>query len=157
MHQSDKFQYYFVKYAFIFFGSLFFVVFIALILTNAEITINVEKENATFQNIFPFFLFPLIFGLIGLYLNKKLKLVKLNDSQFEISDSNYQRISNWEDIEKIKMLRLVAPPMYTVKFLDEDKAHLFVTRNSFISIAVYTWDLSEMGKIIKRKKRQLGI
>ena len=157
MHQSSIFQYYFIKYGLVYFGLLFYIIPFILVTFKLEITSNGMKENATFENMIPCFILALVSITIGIYMKSKTKLARISNSEIELSDYGYHRKSSWQEIERIRMIRFVAPPLFSVKFKDEEKSHYFVSQNWFVWLGFFTWDLSEMGKLIKRKKIQLGI
>ena len=52
---------------------------------------------------------------------------------------------------------LVFPPLYSLKIKDLDETIWFTTEARFISINGFIIENSEMGELITKKKRELGI
>lgn len=61
------------------------------------------------------------------------------------------------DVESLSLIQFVYPPLYRIKIKGSEDIHWFNTENQFINAGGFTSDTSEMGTLIKKKKRELGI
>jgi hypothetical protein len=61
------------------------------------------------------------------------------------------------DIEVISQIQFVYPPLYKIKIKDSDSILWFNTEAKYFNIAGFVTDISDMGELIKKKKKELGI
>ena len=106
----------------------------------------------------------LIFGLIGIgcflifiAIKDKFVIVKLGGQNVTINNGENERIINWIEVESLSLLQFVYPPLYKLKVKGDNKVYWFNTESQFINVGGFTSDTSEMGALIKKKKRELGI
>lgn len=147
-----------MKYGILLTGTLFLVNPLWILIDpNATVTVNGEQQLATITDSITLSIIPIIFISIGIVFYLKLRQINFSYSEIKIYDNLIEIKKTWLDVDKIKMFRSVAPPLYSIKFKGEHRTHWFVTKIWFISIPFYTWDLSEMGDVIQQKKKALRI
>ncbi len=83
--------------------------------------------------------------------------VKLGGQNITIFESNQTETVNWLEVESLKQLIFIEPPLYKLRIKDQEGYYLFVSQPYFLSFGFGTIDASDMGSFIKRKKRELGI
>ncbi len=106
----------------------------------------------------------LVFGLIGIVcfpiyiaLKDKFVIVKLGGQNFTIKNEASEKKVNWMEMESFSLMQFIYPPLYKMKFKGDNKIYWFITENKFIRVSGFIKDLSEMGDLIQKKKRELGI
>lgn len=104
------------------------------------------------------YLIPLVlsFYFLGLWMYVYGRLVRLEirDGGFVLDDSREEEFVKWDQVEAIKIIPFFTPPLYKMRLKDREKAVLFVTGKTYVSVFFFSLDYSEMGKLIKAKKRQ---
>lgn len=155
--ESDKFAFVGLKYGLLLLGLLFLTIPTINLIDPELATFNGENKR---MDTFSFLLFMLI-GTLGilvfLLFQSKFVLVKLGNQSIEIRRGKERLAINWLDIESVVLLPFVFPPLYKLRIKGRDGYFLFATQRSGLSIAGYTRDFSDMGSLIKKKKRELGI
>lgn len=155
--QSDKLYYRLFKYGLLFVGLLL----LSLSLTSwfAPESMTVNGETGT-QDIFV----TLIFGLLGLVfilifvvIKDKFAIIKFGNQTIRIEHSGQELVVNWMDVEVISQIQFVYPPLYKIKIKDSDSILWFNTEAKYFNIAGFVTDISDMGELIKKKKKELGI
>lgn len=61
------------------------------------------------------------------------------------------------EVESLSLFQFFYPPLYKLKVKGDNKVYWFNTENKFIMASRLIKDLSEMGGLIQKKKRELGI
>lgn len=125
--QSDRTVYYTFKYLPFFIG-LFFIAF--------PIIAYLNPENAAFQGepgphdpwtTVIFILAGILVGLIPFLYIDKLVLVELNKQAIRITKGDKVIELNWLDVETVKMLPTVFPPLYKLRLKNYGDYFLFNT------------------------------
>lgn len=155
--ESDRTVFYTFKY-------LPFVV--GLFFIGLPLIMHLDPENSTFNGEPgpPDFWSTVIFVLIGilvclipfLYMDK-LVVVELSNQNIKIIKGDSIIEVNWLDVETIKMLPTIFPPLYKLRLKNYGDYFLFNTTRWGAQFMFFTWDWSDMGALIKRKKKELGI
>lgn len=83
--------------------------------------------------------------------------IQLGGQNITILDDEENRVVNWFDVDSLTKYWLVFPPLYRLRIKDEDGYYLFTTQTAFIDTGVGTVDLSSMGSLIRRRKKELDI
>ncbi|MCH7397738.1 hypothetical protein MM236_07055 [Belliella sp. DSM 107340] len=119
--------------------------------------VNGEKMA---QNI----VITLVFGVIGIVcfpifiaIKDKFVIVKLGGQNVIIKNGEYERKINWMEVESLSLIQFVYPPLYKLKIKGDNKVYWFNTDNEFIKASGFVKDFSDMGDLIQKKKRELGI
>lgn len=155
--ESDRTVFYTFKY-------LPFVV--GLFFIGLPLIMHLDPENSTFNGEPgpPDFWSTVIFVLIGilvclipfLYMDK-LVVVELSNQNIKIIKGDSIIEVNWLDVETLKMLPTIFPPLYKLSLKNYGDYFLFNTTSWGAQFMFFTWDWSDMGALIKRKKKELGI
>jgi hypothetical protein len=108
---------------------------------------------------------PLTFivsGIIGVtlivlfFLTKdKFAVVEIGNQTITIKHNGDVKTFQWLEIESISQFQFIFPPLYSLKI--KDQTIWFNTEPKFISVGGYTTENSEMGNLIRKKKRELDI
>jgi hypothetical protein len=96
-------------------------------------------------------------GLIPFLYIDKLVAVELNKQNIKIIKGDNVIEVNWIDVETVKMLPTIFPPLYKLRLKNYGDYFLFNTKRWGAQFIVFAWDLSDMGQLIKKKKQELGI
>lgn len=81
--------------------------------------------------------------------------MRISNNEFDFSARGEKIIKNWNEVENIKKYWFLAPPLYSVRFENEDKTYFFTTRYFCIVVPFYVFDISEMGSFIKKRKNDI--
>lgn len=104
-----------------------------------------------------FISFGILVALIPfLYLDKHV-IVRMNNQNLKLVKGDQVIEVSWLDVESVKILRLVSPPLYKLRLKNYDGYFLFNTSAWSVQFMGITSDLSDMGALIKKKKRELGV
>ena len=95
--------------------------------------------------------------LIWLGIKDKVVPVKLGGQNITIYQGDAEKKVNWFDVESIQQQFFIQPPIYRLKIKDKAGYYLFVTQPYSIQLPFFTMDISGMGGLIKKKKKELGI
>jgi hypothetical protein len=63
----------------------------------------------------------------------------------------------WDDVERVQILPGFFPPLYKLHLKNYDSYFLFNTKQTGASALFITWNYSDMGEMIKKKKKELNI
>jgi len=104
----------------------------------------------------------IVFGIIGVILivlffsiKDKFAVVEIGNQIITIKHNGDVKTFQWLEIESISQFQFIFPPLYSLKI--KDQTIWFNTEPKFISVGGYTTDNSEMGNLIRKKKRELDI
>lgn len=155
--ESDKSVYYTFKYLPFAIGLLFIA---------GPLLAHIFPENATFNGEPgpPDFWSTAIFVLVGAVLLLipflyiwKLVIVQLSNDMIRIKKANEVVELTWLDVDDVRMLPGIFPPLYKLRIKNYEGYFLFNTGRWGAQFLISTWDWSEMGNLIKRKQKELGM
>ena len=95
--------------------------------------------------------------LVFLYFKESYVMVEIGNQAIRIKDGNEELLVNWIDVESVSLLYFIFPPLYKLRIKGYDDYFLFTTGRTGLQIAGFTKDMSEMGDLINKKKKELGI
>lgn len=105
-----------------------------------------------------------IFGLLGilaflvfLVVRNKFVVVEMGNQTIKNKTNGQDKSISWLDVEEVKLIQFLYPPLYKLKVKGEDNTIWFNTEPNYISISGFVRDTSEMGRLISKKKRELEI
>lgn len=121
------------------------------------VTINGQKRQLDETDL----LISLIVGLISLVIffaiKHKFAQVDLAGNKVTI-DNSYEIIEvSWTDVEFVKRIPFIKPPLYRIKVKNMNKTYLFTTQPKFFRVGNSVVDTSEMGNRISKMKSELEI
>jgi hypothetical protein len=155
--QSNKTYHRIFKYGLLGIGILFLVISLISWFSPQLIVLNGEsiERNLTIT---------LVFSMIGIFLitlffliKEKFVLARMGNQTIVIKNGELEETVNWLDVESLSLVQFVYPPLYRIKIKGIEKTFCFNTDNYFVNAGGFTTDLSEMGNMIQKKKRELGI
>lgn len=155
--ESNNLYHYFLKYLFLGLGIILSITSILSWFFPELFRINGVKME---QNIVT----TLFFGMIGIIcfplfiaIKDKFLIVKLGGQNVTIKNGENERKINWMEVESLSLIQFVYPPLYKLKVKGDEKVYWFNRENEFIKASGFVKDLSDMGDLIQKKKRELGI
>jgi hypothetical protein len=103
----------------------------------------------------------MVFILIGVFLiiiffliKNKFVLTSMGNQSIVIKKGEWEENVNWLDVESLSLMQFVYPPLYRIKIEGIEMAFWFNIENHFVIAGGFTTDLSDMGDLIQKKKRE---
>ena len=155
--ESDKSVYYTFKYLPLAMGLFFGLIPLLGHLSPENSTFNGEPGPPDFWTTIIFVLIRLLFILISILLIGKLVIVEMNNQDIKIKKGNKVIEVSWLDVDSVDMVPTVFPPLYKLRLKNYEGYFLFNTTRWVAQLMMFTWDWSDMGGLIKKKKNELGI
>jgi len=155
--KSNKKYHFAFKFAFLILGFLTWTILIFSWIAPTQIEINGEIGPTDFLTTVIIVLIGLVFILLFFAIKDKFAIVELGNQNVRIKIGDEEKLVGWYDIDSLKQIQFVSPPLYSLKIKHSDETIWFNTEARFISISGFTIDTSAMGELIKKKKRELGI
>jgi hypothetical protein len=155
--ESNRTYHYFFKYAFLVVGILIAIVPVISFVFPDSVEINGETGSTDLTTTIIMGLLGLIAILVFFVIKDKFAIVELRNQTITIKQDGEERTLNWLDIDSVSQIQFVQPPLYKLKTKDSGETIWFNTEPQYISINGFTSDLSEMGELITKKKRELGL
>jgi len=155
--ESDRSVYYTFKYLPVFAGLFFMAMPLLAHLNPENSTFNGEPGAPDIWTTILFILIGFLVGLISLLLNSKLVIVEMNSQKLKIKKGDKEIELSWLDVEAVSMVPTVFPPLYKLRLKNYGDYFLFNTTRWGAQLMFFTWDWSDMGSLIKKKKNELGI
>jgi hypothetical protein len=111
-------------------------------------------QDQSWPHVFGAILIPLAFG-VCLYIGtsgfrNRFKYVAIGKDKIIVKKKNGEVEYNWLDVERISLIRVWS--LYELKLKGEEKFYFTAYGDTS-----FTGDLSDMGVIINKMKRELGI
>ena len=157
MHQSNTLNYIVLKYVTLAFGAYLLLMTLLLLFDPTfDVTVNGVKRPAEPGDSL-FTLIPAIFLLL-LYLVYGRRVVKMQISrnEFVFTTGGQEQTRAWKEVEEVKRYWLVAPPVYSVTF-EDGETYYFNSGLFFIVTPFYVFDLSEMGRFIMKRRKDIAL
>ncbi len=145
----------------------------SLLVTVGLIIFFVPQEYATgeFESSTTHWLDSMIFLSIGVLLilvnllfRHKVMAISLRPTGFQYSDGENTIKYDWVEVEKLRRIGFISPPAYKLKLKSTGEHIIFVTesvKGNYVEVRIpglnFIVDFSQMGKEIKRIKRDYGI
>jgi hypothetical protein len=155
--ESNRTYHYFFKYAFLVVGILIAIVPVISFVFPDSVEINGETGSTDLTTTIIMGLLGLIAILVFFVIKDKFAIVELRNQTITIKQDGEERTLNWLDIDSVSQIQFVQPPLYKLKTKDSGETIWFNTEPQYISINGFNSDLSEMGELITKKKRELGL
>ena len=121
------------------------------------VTINGQKRQLNETELLIFLIVGLISLVIFFAIKHKFVLVDLAGNKVSINNFHEVIESKWTDVDFVKMIPFIKPPLYRIKLKNLNKTYLFTTQPKYFRIGSSVVDRSEMGKCISKMKRELEI
>ena len=122
-----------------------------------SVEINGETGSTDFTTTIVMALLGLLAILVFFVIKDKFAIVEIKNQTITIKQNGEERTVNWLDVVSVSQIQFIQPPLYKLKTKDSDETIWFNTEPHYVSINGFTSDLSEMGELITKKKRELGL
>lgn len=126
-------------------------------LAGESIIVNGEEKFLDFFDLLIVFAIGLTFVILWLLIKDRVVNVKLGGQNITIFENGETEIINWMEVQSLKQLIFIEPPLYKLRIKNQSGYYLFVTQPIFLNFGFGIIDGSEMGAFIKKKKRELRI
>jgi hypothetical protein len=122
-----------------------------------SVTVNGEPSNFDIYDYVIIGGITILSIILQLLFGPHFVSVKLGGQNITILDHEPEEVINWMNVESMSKFLIIFPPLYKLKIKNEEGYYLFTTKPTYIDTGIGTVDLSSMGSLIKRKKKDLGI
>ncbi|MGC3946495.1 MAG: hypothetical protein QM762_18555 [Chryseolinea sp.] len=155
--RSNEGYHYFFKYALAGFAVLIASFSITSWFDPESITMNGEPGTRDLVLTVVTSLVSVLFFLFFLLIKDKFAIVELSNQSIKIEHLGEEDVIPWRDIEYVKLIQFVSPPLYRLKVKSWDETIWFNTQPHYFEFNGFVSDQSDMADLIKKKKRELGI
>ena len=158
MYKSNNIGFYGIKYFPLVCGIILLILgFWIIIDPTFEVTVNEVKRKAILTDCIVPFSFAVALFILHFTLGQRVVKMTVTNSSLEFDFKGKRITKSWKEVETIKKYRLVAPPLYSVSFEDDDKSYFFNSGYFFITTPFFVFDLSEMGNFIKERRKRFNL
>lgn len=155
--ESNKTYYYLFKYSFMVVSVVLILGAVVSWVSPELITVNGEPGTRDLLMTAIFGLLGMLAFLVFLLVRNKFVVVEMGNQTIKIKTNGQDKSISWLDVEEVKLIQFVYPPLYKLKVKNDESTIWFNTEPEFISISGFVRDTSEMGRLINKKKGELGI
>ena len=155
--ESNKTYHYLFKYSLLGVSILLTVGAIVSWIAPESMTVNGQSGTQDLSTTLIFALIALIVFLVFLLIRDNFAIVTLGNQTIKIKHKGQEKTISWLEVEKVKLIQFVYPPLYRLRTKDNEETIWFNTESNYIRINGFITDISDMGGLIKKKKRELGI
>lgn len=121
------------------------------------ITLNGAPATQDIFNTSILALIAVLAFLLFLLIRDKFVIVELGNQSIKIKQKGQEKTISWLEVDQIKLIPFVYPPLYKLRSKGDAETVWFNTEPHYVGVNGFVSDLSEMGALIKRKKRELNI
>lgn len=155
--ESNRTYHYVFKYGLLGFSILFTLWSVVSWVAPEITTVNGRPGTQDPWTTIIFALCGLLTFLVFLLIRDNFAIVALGHQTVEIRRNGQRKTISWLDVEELRLIQFVYPPLYKLKTKGCDDTIWFNTEPRYISIGGVVTDMSEMGRLIQRKKKELRI
>ncbi|MBT1706446.1 hypothetical protein [Chryseosolibacter indicus] len=155
--ESNRTYYYLFKYSLLGVSILLAIVAIVSWIAPELMTVNGQPGARDLLTTLIFALIAVIAFLVFLLIRDKFAIVELGNQTVKIKHNGQDKAISWLEVEEVKLIQFIYPPLYKIRIKDSDETIWFNTESNYISVNGFVIDTSDMGDLIKKKKRELGI
>ncbi|MDO1451770.1 hypothetical protein Q0590_36185 [Rhodocytophaga aerolata] len=155
--ESSKNAYFTFKYGLLLLGVLFTLFPILCFVSLENITYNGKPGPPPLWDLVEIMLIGLLIIALNLLLQRKLYFASLGGQKVRLQNGKRVVEENWMEVDSVKLIPIVFPPLYKITFKNREGYFLFTSGQFGINLFGFTIDWSDMGSLIKKKKRELGI
>jgi hypothetical protein len=153
--RSSIINHYILKFCPLVIGLLFITIAGQAFIFPENAAFITESENLL--TIVIHFLIGLLFIILYLFFKGRYAVAEIKNRSLRFIQSGAVIERNWIDVESITMIPFLFPPVYKVRLKNEEDYLLFTTSGQGGNILGLTFDDSEAGAIIQKKKRELNL
>lgn len=156
MYESSNNSFFSIKYVPIIISVILFTVTLLIFFyPNFEITVNGVERKALLSDSY----LPLFFGVVSflffIIIGRRVVKMRIDNNEFEFLVRGEKVIKQWSEVKELKKYWFVAPPLYSVRFENDEDTYFFTTKYVCIVLPFYVIDLSGMGSFIKKRKQDI--
>lgn len=155
--ESNRLYHYLFKYVFLIAGLSIMIIPVISFVFPDNVEINGETGSTDSITTFIMGLIGLLLVLVFFVIKDKFAIVELRNQTITIKQNGEERTLNWLEVDSVSQIQFIQPPLYKLKTKESEETIWFNTEPKFVSINGFTSDLSEMGDLIAKKKRELGL
>src|SRR6218665_1413944 len=155
--ESSKIYYYAFKYVLILVGAVLAMMSVISWIAPQKLIVNNQPGTQDITTTAVLGLLAILAILIFVLIKDRFAIVELGNQNIKIKTGTDIKTVSWLDVEKIDLIQFVYPPLYSLTIKDSNEAIWFNTLPQYFSINGFILDNSEMGDLIKKKKKELGI
>ncbi len=155
--ESDKGYTFFFKNIFLLIATIAGLVALVAWLNPNGVTINDVPRKLEPSEYGLIITMICIFLPLHIFTTNYFVRVNLQDHQLHILDGSELIESDWSEVQCVKKIPAVVPPLYKLRLKSKKRLFLFTTRPVYLHFDFGSVDASEMGQIIKEKKKQYDI
>ena len=155
--ESNRTYTYIFKYSFL--GATVILITFALLgyFIPGTATINGQTRQLDETELLISLIIGLILLILFFTLSHKFVILDLGGNMVKINNFREKIESKWTDVESIKRIPFIKPPLYSIKLKNINRTYLFTTQPRFFRVGNSMMDTSEMGNRISKMKRELEI
>jgi len=155
--KSNRTYHYLFKYIFLIVGLLIMFVPVISFVFPDSVEINGETGSTDFITTIIMGLLGLLSVLVFFIIKDKFAIVELKNQTIIIKQNGEEKTVNWLDVASVSQIQFIQPPLYKLRTKNSEETVWFNTEPKYVSLNGFTSDLSEMGELITKKKRELGL
>jgi hypothetical protein len=149
MMEANPFKFYIAKYFFLVFAFIqWFLSFLILV--------RFEFTGKNFFVALIFFTMGMIFLFLFLLVNEKVRRVAIGKNKIVIIEGDRNVRFSWPEVKSLKII-----PFFNVYQLrikgKRDTIYFFPSKNIDPAFGLMSRDLSKMGSLVEKRKREFGI
>jgi hypothetical protein len=155
--ESNRTSYFAFKYGILIFGLLSIALPILMHIFPEKSTFNGEAGPPDLESTLICFIAGFAAILISRLIMDKLVIANLKNQTVKLKKGKDTIEVSWLEVESVNMIPFVFPPLYKLRIKGQENYFLFSTSRSGLNILGITFDWSDMGELIKKKKKELAI
>jgi hypothetical protein len=155
--ESNRLYHYCFKFSFLAVSLVIGMVVILSWLNPASVNVDGEPGVKDPFELLVLSLISLAAFLLFLLVKDKFAIVKLGGQNVTIQHKGQHKKVSWQDVEEVKQIRFIFPPLYKLEIKDLPESYWFNTEPIYFNVSGFVSDMSDMGQLIKKKKKELGI
>jgi hypothetical protein len=155
--ESNKTYHYLFKYSLLGVSMLLTVGTIISWIAPESMTVNGEPGTQDLWTTLIFGLISVLSFLVFLLIRDNFAIVELGNQTIKIKHKGQDKTVSWLDVEEVRIIQFVYPPLYKLRTKESKETVWFNTEPHYIRVNGFVTDISDMGDLIRKKKRELGI
>ena len=158
MYESNKLNFYILKIGFpiLLIGLGVFYIFILSGFLNINEAKSIKANSSDSDIVFAVFLIlAAIFYTI--FVSTNIFILKADANRLEFKSGNRQITNTWSEVTVITKLWCIYPNLYFLRFENDKKYYFFTTGLLSYHFIIFSYDASEMGNFIRKRKRELHV
>lgn len=149
-YKSSKQYYYFLKFGFSIFTLIVIIIWILLLGLDKTVIINNIEYEASFNNTWWLIIPIILFTILHFITTKKASYIEIENDNLKIQSKAGIKTVTIDQIEFIRQIPNIKPPMYRLKIKDNKNIYVFVIYRFYLEFAGFVKDLSKFGLYIDR-------